>query len=153
MNQPIHANTEQLARFAAEQAQRVIKKIPLLGPVSWLMMNNPTTRHCFFADLEWRVMPPLILEQAKLFMKGDMPTAFVTWAYLSEAVAERYARQPYQLAPGDWKSGDRVFLIDLIAPYGGAKDVLDELKATVLAGKGIHQLAPASPHGATILTL
>ena len=43
-------NTEQLARFAAEQAQRVIKKIPLLGPVSWLMMNNPSTRHAFFAD-------------------------------------------------------------------------------------------------------
>ncbi|KJK22738.1 RTX toxin-activating protein C [Burkholderiaceae bacterium 16] len=146
-------DTEQLAKFAAEQAQRVIKKIPLLGPVSWLLMNNAPTRHIFFADLEWRVMPPLILEQAKLYMKGEMPTAFVTWAYLSDTIAERFAKPPYHLAPGDWKSGDNLFLIDLIAPYGGAKDVLDDLKQTALAGKTIHQLAPESMTAAQIITL
>ncbi|SCU97021.1 RTX toxin activating acyltransferase [Cupriavidus necator] len=138
----IPTDNEQLMKFAAEQAQRVIKKIPLLGPVSWLMMNNPTTRHSFFSDLEWRVMPPLILEQAKLYMRGDMPTAFVSWAYLSDAVVERFAKPPYQLAPGDWKSGDKAFLIDVFAPYGGAKDVLADLKATVFKGKVLHQLAP-----------
>jgi cytolysin-activating lysine-acyltransferase len=147
------ANPEQLAKFAAEQAQRVIKKIPLLGPVSWLMMNNPTTRHTFVADLEWRVMPPLVLEQAKLYMKGEMPTAFVTWAYLSEAVVERYTKPPYYLAPGDWKSGDKVFLIDLIAPYGGAADVLADLKQTALSGKVIHQVAPETASTMKVITL
>ncbi|QEZ42870.1 toxin-activating lysine-acyltransferase [Cupriavidus oxalaticus] len=146
-------NTEQLARFAAEQAQRVIKKIPLLGPVSWLMMNNPSTRHAFFADLEWRVMPPLVLEQAKLYMKGEMPTAFVTWACLSEAVIERYMRPPFHLAPGDWKSGDQVFLIDLIAPYGGASEVLADLRQTALAGRVIHQVAPETSSSATVITV
>ncbi|WP_454720320.1 MULTISPECIES: toxin-activating lysine-acyltransferase [Cupriavidus] len=144
---------EQLASYAAEQAQRVIRKIPLLGPVSWLMMNDPATRHAFFADLEWRVMPPLVLEQAKLFMRGEMPTAFVTWAYLSDPVAERYGKPPFRLAPGDWKSGENVFLVDLIAPYGGAQEVLDDLKKTVLAGKTIHQVAPQSTDGTRILTL
>ncbi|QEZ48289.1 toxin-activating lysine-acyltransferase [Cupriavidus oxalaticus] len=149
----IPTDNEKLMQFAAEQAQRVIKKIPLLGPVSWLMMNNPTTRHSFFADLEWRVMPPLILEQAKLYMRGEMPTAFVTWACLSDAVAERFAKPPYQLAPGDWKSGNRVFLIDLIAPYDGAKEVLDDLKATVLNGKVLHQLAPQGERTMHVLEL
>lgn len=138
----IPIDNEKLMTFAAEQAQRVIKKIPLLGPVSWLMMNNPTTRHSFLADLEWRVMPPLILEQAKLYMRGDMPTAFATWAYLSDAVIERFASPPYQLSPGDWKSGDTAFLIDVFAPYGGVKDVLADLRATVFKGKVLHQLAP-----------
>ncbi|MBB2919761.1 toxin-activating lysine-acyltransferase [Cupriavidus alkaliphilus] len=64
------------------------------------------------------------------------------WAYLSDAVVERFARPPYQLAPGDWKSGDKAFLIDVFAPYGGAKDVLADLKATVFKGKVLHQLAP-----------
>jgi cytolysin-activating lysine-acyltransferase len=144
---------EQLAKFAAEQAQRVIKKIPLLGPVSWLLMNNASTRHAFFADLEWRVMPPLVLEQAKLYMRSEMPTAFVTWACLSDAVIERYSKPPFHLAPGDWKSGERVFLIDLIAPYGGVKDVVDDLKKTALAGKTIHQLAPESTTATKIITL
>lgn len=139
------ANSEQLARFAAEQAQRVIRKIPLLGPVSWLMMNSPASRHAFLADLEWRVMPPLVLDQAKLYMKDEMPTAFATWAYLSDAVIERYAQPPFHLAPADWKSGDKIFLIDVIAPYGGATDVIADLKSTVLAGKTIHQLGPREP--------
>lgn len=146
-------NTEQLAKFAAEQAQRVIKKIPLLGPVSWLLMNNPSTRHAFFADLEWRVMPPLVLEQAKLYMQGEMPSAFVTWACLSDAVAERYAKPPFQLAPGDWKSGDQVFLVDLIAPYGGVAHVLTDLKQTALAGKVIHQIAPDTSSSVKVITL
>lgn len=146
-------NTEQLAKFAAEQAQRVIRKIPLLGPVSWLMMNNPSTRHAFFADLEWRVMPPLVLEQAKLYMKGDLPTAFVTWAYLSDAVVERYTNPPYHLAPGDWKSGEKVFLVDLMAPYGGGSEVLADLKQTALAGKEIYQLAPDNASVVKAITL
>jgi cytolysin-activating lysine-acyltransferase len=149
----IPTENEKLMQFAAEQAQRVIKKIPLLGPVSWLLMNNPSTRHAFFADLEWRVMPPLVLEQAKLYMKGEMPTAFVTWAYLTETVVERVVRPPFHLAPGDWKSGDKVFLIDLIAPYGGAAEVLADLKQTTLAGEAIHQVVPETASSMKVITL
>lgn len=146
-------DTEKLAQFAADQAHRVIKKIPLLGPVSWLMMNTPATRHAFLADLEWRVMPPLVLEQAKLFMRGDMPTAFVTWAYLSDDVIARYAKPPFHLAPSDWKSGEKTFLIDVVAPYGGYAEVLEDLKKTALAGKIIHQLGPQESGNVSILTL
>ena len=151
MTTPI--DNERLVKFAAEQAQRVTRKIPLLGPVAWLMMNNPTTRHAFVADLEWRVMPPLVLDQAKLYLQGEVATAFVTWALLSDAVAERYARPPFHLAPGDWKSGDKVFLVDLIAPYGGAREVLADLKKTVLADKAIYQLAPQSGDTMEIVAL
>ncbi|MCY1292042.1 RTX toxin acyltransferase family protein [compost metagenome] len=98
-------------------------------------------------------MPPLLLDQAKLYMRGEMPTAFATWARLSEAVIERFSRAPFQLSPGDWKSGDKVFLIDLFAPYGGSDDVLKDLKKTVLEGKVIHQLAPTGAHAADILTV
>lgn len=117
------------------------------------MMNNPSTRHAFFADLEWRVMPPLVLEQAKLYLKGDLPTAFVTWACLSDAVIERYTNPPYHLAPGDWKSGEKVFLIDLIAPYGGGTEVLADLKQTALAGKEIYQLGPDNASVLKTITL
>lgn len=138
-------DTEQLAKFAAEQVQRVVRKIPLLGPVSWLMMNDPASRLSFLADLEWRVMPPLILDQAKLYMNGETPTAFATWAYLSDSVVERYARAPFRLAPGDWKSGERIFLIDVIAPYGGAADIIADLKSITFAGRTVHQLGLREP--------
>lgn len=130
----------ELARAAKAQAQRVVDKLPLLGPVAWLMMQQGPGRHAFVADLEWRVMPPLVLDQAKLYLRDGMPLAFVTWALLSEAVAERYRQMPHHLAPADWRSGDQPWIVDLFAPFGGAQDVLQDLRDNVFAGKTIRQL-------------
>ena len=149
----IPVDQEKLARFAAEQAQRVFGKLPLLGPVTWLMMNQSHTRHVFLADLEWRVMPPLVLEQAKVFMNGVMPTCFASWAFLSEEAVARYRQPPHRLAPADWKSGDKVFLVDLVAPYGGAREALDDLKRTVLAGRTVHQIASTDAEVVEVVTL
>ena len=81
----------ELVELAMEQARRVSQKIPVLGPVTWLMMQQGATRHSLISDLEWRVMPPLVLDQAKLYMREQMPLAFVSWARLSpERGAQRY---------------------------------------------------------------
>jgi cytolysin-activating lysine-acyltransferase len=133
-----------LAELAKRQAQAVLKKLPALGPVTWLMMQQGASRHAFVADLEWRVMPALVLEQAKLYMKDNAPIAFVSWARLSAEAAERYRRPPHHLGPADWKSGDQVWLVDLIAPFGGAQEALKDLRENVFPTSKIHQLAPAA---------
>jgi len=43
----------------------------VLGQVVWLMMNMPQYRHVFLADLEWMVLPPILLSQYRLFRAGD----------------------------------------------------------------------------------
>lgn len=138
----------QIAERAKAQAQLVLQKVPVLGAVAWLMMQQTATRHTLLSELEWRVMPPLALDQARLFMKNDAPIAFVSWAKLSEPVAERYARLPHQLMPADWKSGDQNWLIDIITPFGGAREVMDELRKGVFAGQPVHQLVPSGGEGA-----
>jgi cytolysin-activating lysine-acyltransferase len=41
-----------------------------------------------------------------------------TWAYLNAAAEEKVITgEP--LAPEDWRSGDRLWIVDLIAPYRG----------------------------------
>jgi cytolysin-activating lysine-acyltransferase len=135
---------EQAAQFSAQlkaQAQHVVSKLPLLGAVAWLMLQHNTTRHSLISDLEWRVMPPLVLDQAKLYMRDNAPVAYVSWAKLSEAVAGRYCTAPHQLAAGDWQSGAQIWIVDLYAPFGGAIEVLQDLRDTVLKGQVIHQLA------------
>jgi cytolysin-activating lysine-acyltransferase len=86
-------------------------------------------------------MPPLVLDQAKLYMRDNAPVAYVSWAKLSEAVAGRYCAAPHQLAAGDWQSGTQIWIVDLYAPFGGAIEVLQDLRDTVLQGQVIHQLA------------
>lgn len=90
--------------------------------------------------MEWRILPALVLEQAKLYLKNDAPLAFASWGPLSEAVAERY-RQAQRLAPADWKSGDQVWLVDLVAPFGGGDQVLKDLRENVFPTSKLHQLA------------
>lgn len=131
-----------LIKLAEEQAQNVFKKVPLLGPVTWLLMQQPATRHLFLADLEWRVMPALVLEQAKLYMREQTPLAFITWAKLSEPAAKRYQQPPYHLAPSDWKSGEQIWVVDLVAPFGNAQEILKDARENLFPANKIYQLAP-----------
>lgn len=133
----------QLAQRAQEQAQVVLKKLPLLGPIAWLLMQQGPTRHLSLADMEWRVFPALVLEQVKLYLKNDAPLAFASWGLLSEAAAGRY-RQAQRLAPADWKSGDQVWLVDLVAPFGGADQVLEDLRKNIFPTSVIRQVTTES---------
>jgi cytolysin-activating lysine-acyltransferase len=141
------------AELAKQQADKVMGKIPLLGAVSWLMMQQNATRHTLLSELEWRVMPPLMLEQAKLYMREKAPLAYVSWAYLSEDAAKRYQQAPHHLMPSDWKSGDQVWIVDLCTPFGGAQDVLKDLREGVLRGQEIHQFTLGAGRELEVLTL
>nr|WP_315490379.1 toxin-activating lysine-acyltransferase [uncultured Rhodoferax sp.] len=143
---------KQLADLAKAQAESVMGKVPVLGAVAWLMMQQAGARHTLLSELEWRVMPPLVLEQAKLYMRDGAPIAYVSWALLSERVAQRYLEAPHHLVAADWKSGDQVWIVDLLAPFGGAPEVMKELRETVFAGKAIHQLMPDAHGEAKTLT-
>lgn len=137
--------SQDLVTFAKAQAQRVMGKIPLLGAVSWLMMQQSATRHTLLSELEWRVMPALVLDQAKLFMRESAPTAYVSWARLSADVAKRYQQAPHHLSASDWTSGDQIWIVDLCAPFGGMQEVVKDLRESVFPGQEIHQftLAPS----------
>jgi cytolysin-activating lysine-acyltransferase len=141
-----------LAELVKAQADKVMGKIPLLGAVSWLMLQQNSTRHTLLSELEWRVMPPLMNDQAKLYMRGKAPLAYVSWAYLSEDVARRYQQAPHHLMPSDWKSGEQVWIVDLCTPFGGAQEVLKDLQSTVLAGKLIHQFTLGSNGNVEVMT-
>jgi len=141
---------QQLAELAIVQARRVMEKIPLLGAVSWLMMQQSGLRHTLLSELEWRVMPPLVLDQAKIYMRDGAPVAYASWARLSDSVAQRYAIPPHQLVAADWRSGEQFWLIDLVAPFGGAQDVVKDLCASVLPGNELRQLLPDGAGGTRV---
>ena len=140
MTSPLNEQeSNDLATYAKEQAQRVMSKIPLLGAVSWLMMQQSATRHTLLSELEWRVMPALVLDQAKLFMRDNAPIAYVSWAKLSEDVAKRYQAAPHHLSASDWNSGEQIWIVDLCTPFGGMQEVMKDLREDVFPHQPIHQ--------------
>ncbi len=48
-----------------------------------------------------------------------------------------------KLGPADWKSGDRLWLMDLILPFGGLQDAAKELREAVFKGKKVKSLQSA----------
>ncbi|KAB2966556.1 toxin-activating lysine-acyltransferase [Zoogloea sp.] len=135
-----------LMEMAQEQAKLMLRKLPMLGPMTWLMLQRGGTRNILLSDLEWRLLPALVLDQVRLHMREEAPIAFITWAKLSPAAAERYREPPHRLAASDWKSGEDIWIVDVVAPFGGATEAIQELKEKVFPGKVLRQLSP-TPDG------
>lgn len=66
-------NAEQIA-----SAKQELEKLPLLGPALWLFARDPLRRYTFVGDLDWRLLPPLVLDQCRLYSREGLPWAFVT---------------------------------------------------------------------------
>ena len=99
----------------------------VLGQVVWLMMQSPSHKHLFMNDLEWLVVPPLLARQFRLFRQKGMPVGFASWAYLNDEADERMSNGTRKLQPGEWKSGEHLWLLDIIAPFGGSDRFVNEL--------------------------
>lgn len=114
----------------------------VLGDVAWLMTHSPMHKHLFIADLEWLVLPPVMAKQFRIFRNGSRPVAFACWAYLDEEAEKRLLSGQPRLRPGDWRTGERAWLIDVVAPFGGVGDVLANLKQTNFKDQPLMALRP-----------
>jgi len=117
------------------------KTSELLGEIVWLMSQSALHKHAFISDLEWLVMTPMLLQRFRLFYDKDKPVGVVFWATVSEEVEQRLAAGISRMRPQDWQSGDRLWTVEVIAPFGGAEEMVKDLKAKVFAGKELKVLA------------
>jgi cytolysin-activating lysine-acyltransferase len=129
----------------------------VLGEVVWLLTQSAQHSRAFFlGDLEWMAMPPIILQQFRMFYAKDRPIGVVLWAFVNDEVEARLLSGSARVRPQDWKSGDKLWIVEacpgprsgMIAPFGGTDEMLKDLKAKVFkdrevrfraveAGKGV----------------
>jgi len=126
----------------------------LLGQIVTLLGQSPAHRHVFIADLEWLVLPALMARQARIWRRqtenGALPVIYVSWALVDEAVETRLRQGQMRLKPNEWRCGDRAWLIDVVAPFGGADAALSELADQHFPGRVLHTLAPSSTGGFSV---
>jgi cytolysin-activating lysine-acyltransferase len=103
----------------------------LFGECTWLLTQSPIHREMGIKDLDWLLMPALLLGQVYVFRDGDRPVGLALWAYCS---AEAAAKLENGIDHGsnaftaqDWKSGDELWLVDLVAPFANLENKQREI--------------------------
>lgn len=110
------------------EAHSVQTNMSMLGEIVWLMAHSELHRGWPIASIFQWVVPALMHKQCRLYRREGRPVAYVAWAYLSQDVEEAYALNPKSLQPKDWRSGERFWVIDWIAPFGDSATVMKDLR-------------------------
>ena len=136
------------ARAAAQAASQPSPVAGILGEVVWLLGRSNAHKHLFISELDWLLLPALQLRQFRIWRHNGQPVGFASWAYLTPESADRFvesakAGRMGRIAPNEWKSGDQLWLIDFLAPFGGGDEMVKELREKIFEGQKIKTLQPA----------
>lgn len=93
--------------------------------------------HCSYTaeDVQKYVVVPINLKQIKYYFNedGDI-VGMVTWAWVTQTVLERLLTDPhYCLHVSEWCEGERLFIMDLVAPFGHLQSIISDLKENLFA--------------------
>jgi cytolysin-activating lysine-acyltransferase len=116
----VHANGN-TAPGQTEPAPKTVSQV--LGEITWLMTQSPRHKAIALADLEWLVMPAILLRQFRLFYKGEQPVGVALWALADDLVAKRIDAGDSRLTAVEWKSGTNLRIVELVAPFGGEAEM------------------------------
>lgn len=109
----------------------------VLGEVVWLMSQSKSHQAITTGELNTRLLPAINNGQVRVFQANDKLIGAAIWAFVSATVEQRLAQNTPQLEPDDWTSGETVWLIDLIAPFGAERTMLEEMKETLFPDRAI----------------
>jgi cytolysin-activating lysine-acyltransferase len=99
----------------------------VLGEITWLMTQSPRHRAIALGDLEWLLMPAILLRQFRIFYKGEQPVGVALWALADDLVAKRIDAGDNRLSTAEWKSGSLLRIIDIVAPFGGEAEIRESI--------------------------
>lgn len=135
------------SQSALNEAKNSLSKLPIMGPALWLYARDPMKKFMFMADIDWAILPPIILDQCRLYTKEGIPFAFFTWALVSDAVDQRLRSGTPRIAPNEWQSGEHLWLVDVVTPFGKTEEMIDELRNAQFVGMKISALLPDPQQG------
>lgn len=110
-------------------------RFQLLGEVTALCMNSKLHSKYRVNDIANNFLPPINLDQFRIYKKGDMPIALITWAFLDQETENKYINEQYDLSLNDWNKGDKLWFIDFIATQDVIKQIEHDLKNNLFPDK------------------
>ena len=114
-----------------------------LGSAVWLWMHAKQHKEIPLHALPTLLMPALKTGQFVIVSRQGKPVLHMSWARLSEEAEKRYIRNPsYTMPEQDWTSGENLWILDWVAPFGHTRELASLFRRRVFAG----QLASALYH-------
>jgi cytolysin-activating lysine-acyltransferase len=113
------------ARAQTAPASKTVAQV--LGEIAWLMTQSPRHKAIPLGDLEWLVMPALLLRQFRIFYQGQQPVGVALWALADDFVARRIDAGDNRLSAVEWKSGRNTRIVDIVAPFGGEAEMRGQI--------------------------
>jgi cytolysin-activating lysine-acyltransferase len=74
-------------------------------------------------------MPAILFRQFRIFYKGEQPVGVVLWALADDLVTKRIDAGDNRLSAVEWKSGNNLRVIDIVAPFGGEAEMQGQLNS------------------------
>lgn len=82
--------------------------------------------------LQREILPPAWYMQLMVYYDDrDFPWAFFSWARVSSVIEDRLKREKIGLEWLDWNCGERLYVNDLAAPWGGARYVIRDMRERI----------------------
>ena len=106
-------------------------RIRLVGEVTTLLLASNLHVKYLVSDIKSEFLTPIDYNQFRIYKVGKDPVALVTWAYLTPSIEPKFIHGEYSLRADDWVGGDRLWIIDFMAPFGHATRVIQDLRTNV----------------------
>ncbi|WP_402721338.1 toxin-activating lysine-acyltransferase [Janthinobacterium rivuli] len=118
--EPIRVQQNQKSSFLTSQ----------LGTAAYLILRCTKYRLFRVASVGAWLQPPILLKQICFFYDTlGHPIGYVTWAYLTREVEQRFVEDPnFLLHFSEWNEGDRLWMIDFVAPNGMVREIVDYIR-------------------------
>ena len=112
-----------------------------LGSAVWLWMHSPSHRAMPLHALSALLLPANGQRQFILAAERGRPVFYLSWANLSLDAERRYLRRhPSQMPVADWNSGDRMWVLDWVAPFGHTRVMAQLLRRQLFANRWMRSL-------------
>ena len=106
----------------------------ILGSAVWLWMHSQKHKDLMIKELPSLLLPAIKHQQFILISENNKPIFYLSWANFSAEVETKYINNiPYADPVEDWNSGDRVWIIDWLAPFGHTAEMTRLITSSLFA--------------------
>ena len=97
----------------------------------YLFNQSPDHRLYTIAEFNHYLIFPLLHNKLRIFYDGDKPVSLVTWCWFTDEQAEEFRAELFMPDEADYvrDTGDQLWGIEFIAPYGHARQTMKNMKA------------------------
>lgn len=134
-------NATSLSLIAPGLIEQTWNEAEVLGSVAWLWMHSKSHRNFPLHTLPVLLLPAIKNRQFIVASEAGRPVFYLSWANLSLEAEQRYlANSPLLMPDADWNCGDRMWILDWVAPFGHTKVMSQILKQQLFANRWMRAL-------------